>query len=63
MNVFHGTNLIVEKPRIMNRFKTLDFGEGFYTIKKSLRNQVVFCNQRVLDCLVFVKSYQVEEMP
>ena len=31
MKVFHGTNVVVDNPKIMNRFKTLDFGEGFYT--------------------------------
>jgi len=162
MKLFHGTNVIVEKPRIFNRLKTLDFGEGFYTSEneeqarefalkvvkrrnpplqpivncyefnadlsrfsvlrfntpdekwldfvverrkgipttdaydiitgpvanddvfgtitlyeagqldkegairkfkvKSLHNQMVFCNQRVLDGLVFVKSYRVEGM-
>jgi hypothetical protein len=31
MKVYHGTNTEVERPRIVNRFKTLDFGEGFYT--------------------------------
>jgi len=31
MIVYHGTNVVIEQPRIMNRLKTLDFGEGFYT--------------------------------
>ena len=31
MGVFHGTNMVVEEPKIINRYKTLDFGEGFYT--------------------------------
>ena len=31
MKVFHGTNKVIEHPRIINRYKTLDFGEGFYT--------------------------------
>ena len=31
MRVFHGTNIVIEQPKIINRFKTLDFGEGFYT--------------------------------
>jgi len=31
MKVYHGTNIIIERPKIINRFKTLDFGEGFYT--------------------------------
>jgi hypothetical protein len=29
--VYHGTNMVIEHPQIINRFKTLDFGEGFYT--------------------------------
>lgn len=29
--LFHASNVVVEKPVIMNRFKTLDFGTGFYT--------------------------------
>ena len=33
MKLFHGTNLVIEKPVIVNRFKTLDFGGGFYTTK------------------------------
>ncbi len=31
MKVFHGTNIIIQQPQIINRFNTLDFGEGFYT--------------------------------
>jgi len=31
MRVYHGTNITIKNPKIMNRFKTLDFGEGFYT--------------------------------
>ncbi|WP_370514630.1 DUF3990 domain-containing protein [Adlercreutzia sp. ZJ138] len=31
MIVFHASTLTIEKPLIMNRFKTLDFGTGFYT--------------------------------
>ncbi|MFV0554318.1 MAG: DUF3990 domain-containing protein [Mangrovibacterium sp.] len=31
MKVYHGTNLVIEQPQIRNRFKTLDFGVGFYT--------------------------------
>ena len=31
MKVYHGTNVVIEKPIIINRFNTLDFGVGFYT--------------------------------
>ena len=31
MVVYHGSNLIVEKPRLLQQNRTLDFGSGFYT--------------------------------
>ncbi|MCL2283963.1 MAG: DUF3990 domain-containing protein [Fibromonadales bacterium] len=31
MQLFHASNLEIRVPRIINRFKTLDFGTGFYT--------------------------------
>lgn len=31
MHLYHGTTLVIEHPRIVNRFTTLDFGTGFYT--------------------------------
>ena len=31
MKLYHASNQIVESPRIVNRFATLDFGTGFYT--------------------------------
>ena len=31
MRLYHASNMTVERPRIVNRFATLDFGTGFYT--------------------------------
>ena len=31
MQLFHASNVEVKEPKIINRFKTLDFGLGFYT--------------------------------
>ena len=31
MTLYHGSNLIVEKPRLLTSARTLDFGAGFYT--------------------------------
>lgn len=31
MIVYHGSNMIVEKPRLVHQNRTLDFGYGFYT--------------------------------
>jgi hypothetical protein len=27
MKVYHGTNIVIEQPEIINRLKTLDFGD------------------------------------
>jgi len=31
MLLFHASNIEIKQPKIINRFKTLDFGTGFYT--------------------------------
>jgi len=31
MQLFHASNIEIKQPKIINRFKTLDFGTGFYT--------------------------------
>ena len=49
MKVFHGTNITIEKPKIINRFKTLDFGEGFYTTENEAQAReftVKVCERR-----------------
>ena len=39
MILYHGSNLEVRQPRIMDRLRALDFGAGFYTT--SSRDQAV----------------------
>jgi len=62
MKIFHGTNVIIGKPRIMNRFKTLDFGEGFYTTENEEQARIFavkVCERRapplrpVVNCYAF----------
>lgn len=31
MIVYHGSNMIVDHPRLVRQNRTLDFGYGFYT--------------------------------
>lgn len=31
MILYHGSNMIVERPRLVSQSRTLDFGPGFYT--------------------------------
>ena len=31
MILYHGSNMQVDKPRILDRLRALDFGAGFYT--------------------------------
>ena len=57
MKVFHGTNIVIERPKIINRYKTLDFGEGFYTTENENQARdfaVKVCSRRspLLDPIV-----------
>lgn len=39
MILYHGSNMIVDKPKLIQQTRTLDFGCGFYTTTN--RNQAV----------------------
>jgi len=40
MQLFHASNIEVKSPKIINRFKTLDFGTGFYTTSNKEQAEV-----------------------
>ncbi|MCL2119398.1 MAG: DUF3990 domain-containing protein [Planctomycetaceae bacterium] len=64
MRVFHGTNVVIEHPKIINRFKTLDFGEGFYTTENEnqARNFAVkVCERRSPKLFPVVNCYEFHE--
>ncbi len=63
--MYHGTNLAIERPQIVNRFKTLDFGEGFYTTENEAQARefaVKVCARReptlspVVNCYEFADN-------
>ena len=65
MIVYHGTNIVIEKPKIVNRYKTLDFGEGFYTTENENQARefaVKVCERRspnfypIVNCYEFIKD-------
>ena len=64
MKVFHGTNIVIERPRIINRFKTLDFGEGFYTTENENQARdfaVKVCERRSPELYPVVNCYEFDE--
>ena len=64
MKVFHGTNIVIENPKIMNRFKTLDFGEGFYTTENEDQAKVFaikVCERRNPSLYPVVNCYEFNE--
>ena len=64
MKVFHGTNIVIEQPKIMNRFKTLDFGEGFYTTENENQAKdfaVKVCGRRSPMLYPIVNCYEFNE--
>ena len=64
MKVFHGTNIIIKQPKILNRFKTLDFGEGFYTTENEEQARdfaVKVCERRSPTLFPIVNCYEFTE--
>ena len=64
MKVFHGTNIIIERPKIINRFKTLDFGEGFYTTENENQARdfaIKVCQRRSPELFPIVNCYEFNE--
>ena len=39
MFLYHGSNLVVKEPRLINQTRGLDFGRGFYTTTNELQAQ------------------------
>ena len=64
MKVFHVTNTVIEQPKIINRFKTLDFGEGFYTTENENQARdfaVKVCERRSPSLSPVVNCYEFNE--
>ena len=64
MKIFHGTNLVIERPKIINRYKTLDFGEGFYTTENENQARefaVKVCQRRSPTLHPIVNCYDFNE--
>jgi len=64
MKLYHGTNIAIEKPIIINRFKTLDFGEGFYTTENENQAKdfaIKVCERRKSNLFPIVNCYEFNE--
>ena len=47
MIVYHGSDVVVERPVLLTPKRTLDFGAGFYTITS--KNQAISFSQKVMN--------------
>jgi hypothetical protein len=64
MTLYHGTNIVIEQPQIINRFKTLDFGEGFYTTENENQAKefaIKVCARRNPSLVPIVNCYEWHE--
>lgn len=67
MILYYGSNVIVDKPRLIEQNRTLDFGYGFYTTTNS--NQAVNFAGRVtsrrgsgIPCVSMYEVAEIEEL-
>lgn len=72
MVLYHGSNVVVQKPKVLTNGHYKDFGYGFYctnlekqAVKWALvkfkypTHQIVFCIQEALSTLQYERSYQL----
>lgn len=64
MIVYHGSNVVVEKPDVNHSFRPLDFGKGFYVT--TVRDQAIRWAKRkaVVDgSTPILNIYEMSEIP
>ena len=74
MILYHGSNVTVSEPRLVEQNRYLDFGFGFYTTGvltkeqtlealkvKKLYNQLVLTSEKALSYLKFIGTVPEEE--
>lgn len=67
MIVYHGSNMVVDHPRLVRQNRTLDFGYGFYTIFN--KDQAVNFAEKVtarretgIPCVSMYETAELEEL-
>ena len=67
MIVYHGSNMIVDHPRLVRQNRTLDFGYGFYTTFN--KDQAVNFSEKVtarretgIPCVSMYETAELEEL-
>jgi len=64
MLLYHGSNMVVEKPRLIEQTRGLDFGPGFYLTtdeKQAARFSKIIANRRKTDSsIVSVYNFDME---
>ena len=61
MKLYHGSNLVVNSPRILTNLRALDFGAGFYLTSskeqaRKLTDQYAFLTEKAIRFLTFERS-------
>ena len=67
MILYHGSNVIVDKPRLIRQNHTLDFGYGFYTTTNreqatSFAGKVTRRRESGLPCVSMYEVAEIEEL-
>lgn len=57
MILYHGSNVIVSEPRLIEQNRFLDFGFGFYTTTNKMQAIGVLTKEQTLEALKIKKLY------
>lgn len=67
MIIYHGSNVIVDKPRMVSQNRTLDFGYGFYTTTNqsqaiNFASKVTHRRESGVPCVSVYEVAEIEEL-
>ncbi len=64
MKIYHGSNVVVEVPKILGRLRALDFGVGFYctSSKQQATKWAKSVTRRRQEGKAVVNCYEIEEV-
>lgn len=67
MILYHGSNVVVERPKLVRQNRTLDFGYGFYTTTNSdqavnFANRVTERREKGIPCVSMYETAGIERL-
>ena len=62
MKLYHGSNIIIKQPRLLQPTRTLDYGSGFYTTTSEQQaREWIIKKTKSIDERKYVNIYEIND--